>query len=496
MASSSTQPDATANQSILTPAVTLEGYELCNVSLLNGGRHEYKDVSSISYFPDGKQMISGSCDKTVRRWDLQEGKEIEEAREVFESHIKAVGVSRDGRWVVAASGGCLKVSEVETGIVRTFHEGITCIDISTDSRLLASGSTDFKAWIWSLDTGELADGPFKFSYDYPGTLVLRLSEDSQKLAVMLNGQCLQVWDVQAQKLDVQKSTPSILRSTAPVFWTTKDKSIVAAFTFVAHDFPRTIYEFDASTLETVGAPFKGHTNTINCLALSYDCVLLASSSDDDTIKLWAFESRQLLASFDVQFPITLVLSPDSRQLAYTTLDDSKIYVCNIPANILASIGLAEEQQPSTSKSERPRRVGLLNSNATRPVRPHVYLRSLRKLLSSSSYTDAVRIDEPRNPLDFPATSLLPRPLIKPDETSRPTPAPPTIQSSPSTTLKLSLHRLSTWWPFRTHHSSPAINVIDVPLAPGKLVRMSHFSVSVPGLMRPRIAGRCSGCSWR
>jgi hypothetical protein len=73
------------------------------------------------------------------------------------------------------------------------------------------------------------------------------------------------------------------------------------------DEPKMISKFDVSTLKPVGAPFK-HTSPIYGLALPFDCVLLASSSDH-TINLWAFESHQLLASFDVAFPITLLLSP-------------------------------------------------------------------------------------------------------------------------------------------------------------------------------------------
>ncbi|KIK36595.1 hypothetical protein CY34DRAFT_506156 [Suillus luteus UH-Slu-Lm8-n1] len=71
-------------------------------------------------------------------------------------------------------------------------------------------------------------------------------------------------------------------------------------------------------LEIVGAPFKGHTKLVNGLALSFDQALLATASFDDTIKL-------------------LVLSPDSRQLAYTTSthDDNNIYICDIPPGILA-----------------------------------------------------------------------------------------------------------------------------------------------------------------
>jgi WD40 repeat protein len=44
--------------------------------------NELKDISCISYFPDGKQMISGSWDKTNRRWDLWKGKENKNDREV------------------------------------------------------------------------------------------------------------------------------------------------------------------------------------------------------------------------------------------------------------------------------------------------------------------------------------------------------------------------------------------------------------------------------
>ncbi|KAG1868282.1 hypothetical protein DFJ58DRAFT_837930 [Suillus subalutaceus] len=40
-----------------------------------------------------------------------------------------------------------------------------------------------------------------------------------------------------------------------------------------------------------------------------------------------------------------------------------------------------------------------------------------------------------------------------------------------------IHRLSTWWPFETRHASPAINVVDVPLAPSKL---RYATAGAPG----------------
>jgi WD40 repeat protein len=317
-----TQPTAAAKNSILAPVSTLVGHGL--------------SISSISYFLDGKQMISGSSDKSVRRWDLQEGKEIVEARDVCEQGVGAVAVSRDGRrFATADKSGKLKVRDVKTGtmkIIQGHSRRINCIDISADCTLLASGAEDSIAWIWSLDTCKLIAGPFK-SADLVGAL--RFSQDSKKLAIKSDvARCLEVWNIQTQTLDVRVGKYHRKNgSAAPVFWTTTDRTIVAAFSFT-YDSPVMIYEFDASTLETVGAPFKGHTDTIIGLALSSDCALLASASDDHTIKLWAFESRQLLASFHVMFSHHLIFSPDSRQLAYTTQYNTKIYLCNTPPDIL------------------------------------------------------------------------------------------------------------------------------------------------------------------
>jgi len=315
-------------------------------------------ISSMAYVPDGKRIISVSSDQTIRQWDLQAGKEIEEVRDVYEGMLFLGMVSRDGRWVMTSvgDGECLefKACEVETGIVKTFQSDsriMRCIDISADGKLLASGSRfDRTVLIWDMDTGKLVAGPFK-SHDYVG--VVRFSPDSRKLAVKSEaGKCLEVWDVQTQKLDARVGKECYrYTTTAPMFWTKKG-TILAGFNFDFEDDDSTlttIYEFDASTMETVGDPFEGHTEFILELAFSFDDTLLASSSSDNTIKLWSIEPHQLLASFHVQHDkqlSNLIFSPDTRQLAYSVYD--KVFTCNIPPDVLASVRLAPNVQAGVS----------------------------------------------------------------------------------------------------------------------------------------------------
>jgi hypothetical protein len=277
-----------------------------------------------------------------------------------------------------------------------------------------------------LETGKLVAGPLK-SIGPVGAV--RFSPDSKKVAVKLNwGTYLEVWDVQSQKLDVRIGKPTgrgIARTS--IYWTNKNKTIITAFEFDftadldLYDNIKTIYEFDAVTLDTVGAPFEGHTKTVYGLALSVDGALLASSGYDDTIKLWAFESRQVLASFHVQNTDCLIFSPDSRQLVHTTYtkDDYKIYICDTPPDVLAQARIIARKKLASRD--------ILNSDATRrppagyrkppiPIAPRspptrdpqqpTFLR-ISKFFRSSPRANVVPV---RDPLDVPATLPLPSPL--------------------------------------------------------------------------------------
>ncbi|KAG1811637.1 kinase-like domain-containing protein [Suillus variegatus] len=218
--------------------------------------------------------------------------------------------------------------------------------------------------------------------------------------------------LQRQKLGSFSRSPNVESeeyTEAPMFWTNKNKNILTAISFADRD-AGTIYEFDASTLETVGTPFKGHTNIVTGLALSFNHDLLASAAEDDTIKLWAFQSRQLLASFDIQEPYILVFSPDSRQLTYATYS-CEICICDTPSDVLA------QARSSNVKLALSYLLAPVSSIVTPPPPLQIpsstvgsLLPQLRgdphKLLPSSSHTPTVSSARNVEPDDLPLEEML------------------------------------------------------------------------------------------
>ena len=104
--------------------------------------------------PDGRHIVSGSWDKTLRVWELRTGRCLN-TLQGHTSLVNSVAVSPDGRHIVSGSvDKTLRVWELGTGRCLTtlqgHTDGVNSVAVSPDGRHIVSGSGDETLRVWRI----------------------------------------------------------------------------------------------------------------------------------------------------------------------------------------------------------------------------------------------------------------------------------------------------------------------------------------------------------
>jgi WD40 repeat protein len=161
-------------------------------------------VTSVAWHPNGRFLVSGSAESfhglpmpNVRLWDSRSGEEVRR----FDGHsqtVNALAFTPDGsRLLTASDDGTVCVWDTETGKELLCFQGhslpVRIVSVSADGRrVLSGGSNEVRQnnpmLLWDLDTGQILGTTPSFSEPY----VCALAPDGAR-AVSAGDRMLRVW---------------------------------------------------------------------------------------------------------------------------------------------------------------------------------------------------------------------------------------------------------------------------------------------------------------
>ena len=155
-------------------------------------------VSSVAYSPDGRHIISGSYNHTIRIWDAKTGTAVSDPLKGDTDRVTLVAYSPDGRHIISGSNNeTIRIWDAKTGAtVGTPLKGhtllVTSVAYSPNGCHIISASKDHTIRIWDAEAGTTAGKPLKGNTHWAWSIAS--SSDGQHIVSGSRGSTTRVWD--------------------------------------------------------------------------------------------------------------------------------------------------------------------------------------------------------------------------------------------------------------------------------------------------------------
>jgi guanine nucleotide-binding protein G(I)/G(S)/G(T) subunit beta-1 len=249
-------------------------------------------VQCTAFSGGGSFVAAGGLDNVVSVYNLRAPKDAgARAYRELQSHTGYVSALRfiGERQVLSASGdGTCILWDLETSNkLMTFsgHDAdVLCLALSADTNSFISGSVDGSAKLWDVRTGRCGQ---TFLFDDP---VQNLPGDVNAISYLgPSGNCFVTGseDSKIRLFDIRSFAQlgSFCRADLNLSCRSLAPSPSGRLVFAAYDHMH-LHAWDILKGERVAA-LPGHKDRISCLSMSSDGLALASSSWDQTLRVWS-----------------------------------------------------------------------------------------------------------------------------------------------------------------------------------------------------------------
>jgi WD40 repeat protein len=292
-------------------------------------------IYSVAFSPDGKYVVSGSGDRSVKVWDSASGKEIKSfgGAAGHQNLVLSVAVSNDGSLI--ASGGSDNTAKIwdfpSSSPLRDIakSEGASVLAVSPDGSRLAGGGKDGHVKIWNS-----ADGKELFNLaGHTGAVTgIAFSGNGQLLVTSGRDRTLRYWNpANGQSIAVVGAHAAEVRGLAfnpnnsAVYSTDADGSLK-------------FWALPPAASKALGAP---HGDAVNALALSADGNQVVSASADKSVRLANTANGQLIREFKGAAGVeSVALPPNGALLAAGTADQRLLVWQTKDGQALANVAQA------------------------------------------------------------------------------------------------------------------------------------------------------------